>query len=251
LNSIEKAFRILDVFLDTGNDEISLSELARLSGLHLATVNRIASLLVKLRYMNQVGQRSKYLLGPKFFQFNSIMGKKEYLGNIAMPHLLKINELTGETTAVLHWDGRNLVYVAGIQTKHLLNIKADSRVSVPLHCTGGGKVVLADKTGPELEEYLKSTELHAYTPNTITDPERLKKHLAQVARDGIAYDDEEYLVGGKEIVAGFRDATGRVVGCIGVLIPSPRASKKEMKRIIPHIKQCAAEISEQLGYKTK
>jgi DNA-binding IclR family transcriptional regulator len=251
INSIEKAFRILDIFLDTGDDEIRLSELAKLSGLHLATVNRIASLLVKLGYLNQVDPRGKYLLGPKFLMFNSITEKKGKLSNIAMPHLIKISELTGETTAIFYWDGRNLVYVDEVQKKHPLNVDTKSRVNVPLYCTGGGKIVLADKTEQELEEYLENADMQAYTPNTITDHARLKSHLAQVARDDIAYDNEEYIVGVREVVAGFRDVTGRIAGYIGVTVPSARATEEYLGKIAPHLKQSAVDISKQLGYRVK
>ena len=88
-----------------------------------------------------------------------------------------------------------------------------------------------------------------YTPNTITDLNEIKKHLLTVAREGVAYDDEEHITGVRNVTAGIKDSTGKVVSCVGVLGPSVRLNRSKIKEILPYVKGCAMQISRGLGYR--
>ena len=87
---LDKAFSILDIFLCFDDYEIRLSELARISGLHIATVSRIVSKLADYGYLSQAETRGKYMLGTKFLEFSVIIEKSNIIRRIARPYLLKI-----------------------------------------------------------------------------------------------------------------------------------------------------------------
>ena len=60
MKSLHKALDILETFLEVGSGEIRLSEIAKITGIHKATVNRIASVFVARGYLNQLERRGKY-----------------------------------------------------------------------------------------------------------------------------------------------------------------------------------------------
>jgi len=250
MKSLNKALDILEIFLDINGTEIRLSELAKLSGLNKATVYHIVSALVDRGYMSQTERRGKYVLGAKFLNFSTIIRQKEKIKDIAMPHLIKLNQLTKEAVALFtSLDGERVVFVEGIHSKYPLKIIPDLGSMVPSYCTGIGKIFLARKTERELEEYFHNTDIRAYTPNTITDLNHLKSHLTTVAKEGVAYDDEELCLGSRQVAAGIRDAEERLVAGIGVFGPSVRLTRARLKEITPDVKHCAMAISIDLGYR--
>jgi DNA-binding IclR family transcriptional regulator len=63
------------------------------------------------------------------------------------------------------------------------------------YCSGIGKVLLAHLPEAERETYLAAGPFVALTPQTITDPGRLRAELQNVVAQGFAHDDEEIAIG--------------------------------------------------------
>ena len=107
----------------------------------------------------------------------------------------------------------------------------------------------AQMTDKELETYFNSNDMIAYTTNTITNLNQLKTHLLTIVNEGVAFDDEEFKFGTRNVAAGIKDVEGRFIASIGVLAPSVRLTRAKMVEIAPEVKRCAVEISKVLGYK--
>ena len=58
-----------------------------------------------------------------------------------------------------------------------------------------------------------------YKPNTITNPDELRKELEKVRQQGFAVSTEELTEGTRSIAAPIRDYTGKVVCAITVVGP--------------------------------
>ena len=93
--------------------------------------------------------------------------------------------------------------------------------------------------------------LAARTPQTITDPQTLKKLLEGVRARGCAIEDEESELGMRCIAAPLRNDVGEVVAAIGLAGPVSRLSKKALSTYIPHVIETAAAISARLGYRAR
>jgi len=248
MKSLQKAIDVLELFL--GNeDEISLSELAKSSGFNKSTVNRIAAIFVKRGYLKQIEKRGKYSLGMKFLDFSGIIKSRIKIRDIAMPYMIKLSQLAKDSVMLSVWDGRKAVFSETIPAKYPLRIIPDEGTKIPLHCTGVGKIFLADMTEPELESYFSTTKLQPCTANTITEPNQLKTHIMRIAKEGVAFDDEEYYLGVRNVSAAIKGSDGNVVAAIGVLGPSVRLTRAKLNELTPIVKSCALEISRDLGYK--
>jgi IclR family transcriptional regulator, KDG regulon repressor len=46
-----------------------------------------------------------------------------------------------------------------------------------------------------------------------------------------------------------RNGEGRLVGAIGVIAPSVRLTRARMAELVPDVKECALNISRELGYR--
>lgn len=251
MKSLHKALDILELFTN-GKGEMALGEIAEQSGFNKATVSRIASSLVKRGYLAQREKRGKYSLGMVFLHFSGIIKSRIKLREIAIPHLVKLGEIVGESTTLAVWDGREVMLIEIIhQTTDAsspLKVIMDEGTGPPLHCTSVGKVILAHMTEEELKNYFTKDKLQTFTSNTVTKIGEMKKHLALIRREGVGTDDEEFAIGVRGIAAALRNGEGSIIGVIGILAPSVRMSLEHMKEISPDIKDCASAISRELGY---
>ena len=252
MKSLNKALDILNVFLKVHNKELKLSEIARLANLNKATVNRVVSVLLARGYLSQAQKRGKYSLGPQFLYFSGVIKQSATIRDTAMPYLVKLQELVEETVILASFDGKRAFIVEGIHPKHhALRIIPDEGSVTPLYCSSMGKIFLASMTEPELEEYFKNTNVEPYTPNTLSDINLLRRHLMVIAKEDVAYDDEELIVGVRSLAVGIKDPEGKITSCVGIMGPSVRMTRAKMVGLVPDIKLCAAEISQALGYQDK
>ncbi len=247
MTTIEKAIDVLEIFL-TRDDEISLSELARLSGLNITTTHRIVVTLAKRGYLSQKQKRQKYSLSTKFLQYSNVLSRRMKIRDIAFPIADALNKMVGESVNIAITDRNEVVYIEHIETNKSLRIFTQVGNRVPLYCTGVGKVFLAQMSDEELQNSINSTDLLPHTVNTVTDIERLKKELEQVKTEGVATDNEEMEIGVKCIASPVKNSEGNVIAAISVSGPTARLGNKRVNEIKMLVKSCAAEVSRALGY---
>ena len=80
-----------------------------------------------------------------------------------------------------------------------------------------------------------------------TNPEKIKKILDDVKKDGYAVTLAENHPDMGGIAAPIRDLAGEVIASCGVAIPSFRMNTDLINRFIPMVLNAASEVSELLG----
>ncbi|OGO31511.1 MAG: hypothetical protein A2Z29_10560 [Chloroflexi bacterium RBG_16_56_11] len=243
---INKAFSILELFLDHGS-ELALDDISRLSGLNKPTARRIALALVECGYLRQPKKRGKYSLGMKFLDFSGFIKMNNNVLRITAPHLMDLKQQVNESVTIALWDGTKTALCQSFLADHPLTVVPDEGTRLVLHATSVGKAILAELTDGELNRYVDN-HLAQYTPNTITDINDLKKHLMIVKQEGVAFDDEEYDAGIRGIAAPLKNGEGNVVGSVGILGPTVRLTRARVRECVPVIKKSALDISRELGY---
>jgi DNA-binding IclR family transcriptional regulator len=112
----------------------------------------------------------------------------------------------------------------------------------PLHCTALGKALLAFG---DLE--LPPT-LEAFTPRTITDPDRLRQDLEQVRGQGYAVDDEEFDLGVRCIAVPVFDFRGKATGSIGISGPATRVTPERLSELAASVVEIGKALSERMSF---
>jgi DNA-binding IclR family transcriptional regulator len=82
-----------------------------------------------------------------------------------------------------------------------------------------------------------------YTPNTITDPDRLRDELDAVRERGWAQDKAEHEAFINCIGAPLKDGTGRVVGAVSVSVPDVLLNYEQVLELLPELLATANAIS--------
>lgn len=120
-----------------------------------------------------------------------------------------------------------------------------ARIGENAHALSLGKIALSLLDEPGLERYI-SHGLRAFTPATITSPDRLHAELADIRAGGIAFDREEFAPDFCCLGAPVRDARGRAVAALGISM-SARSFELERKQLSDVLRDVADHASETTG----
>ena len=115
------------------------------------------------------------------------------------------------------------------------------------HCTAAGKILLACLPPDRLNRVL-SGELERYTPQTVTDRDRLLAELGEARRLGYAVAQEEMEAGLNAVAAPIRDYSGQVIAAASIAGPAYRVTPELFAHLAAQVKEIADRISRQLGY---
>jgi DNA-binding IclR family transcriptional regulator len=159
-----------------------------------------------------------------------------------------LRDRTGETVQVSVLDGLEVVYVQRLDSTHTLRFFLNLGRRNWVHCTSSGKVLLAALPRADLDKLINGWDLPAVTPYTITDPELLKKELAEVRELGFGRNRNEAEVGTMSVGAPIRDAGAKVVAAISVAGPIPRVDAN-IHGVTYSVMEAAAVASRRLGYR--
>jgi IclR family KDG regulon transcriptional repressor len=247
LSSVASSIRLLKAFSEE-QVEIGISDLAKRLGVAKSTVHRLAVTLVADGMLEQNPDTGKYRLGLSLFRLGSLVRQRMNVSNEGRSLLRELREKVDETVHCAVLDGAEIMYVFNLEGTQAIRMRADIGVRKPAYCTAEGQVLLAYQS-PEVVDRVIARGMPARTPQTITDPEALKKVLEGIRARGYAIEDEESEIGMRCIAAPLLNDAGEVVAAVGVAGPVTRLSKKALSGYLPHVMETAAAISARLGHR--
>lgn len=245
VQSLERGLAVLRAFSQE-HPSLTLSEVARLTGLTRATARRLVLTFVALGYLCSDGRQ--FELTSKVLDLGYAYLSSVGIGDIAQPFMEALSELTHESVSAAVLDGAEIVYVARVPTKRIMAISLALGSRLPAAITSMGRVLLADLEPGQLAVFLDGPRPEPRTERTITEPARLRGVLDEVRRQGWALVDQELEDGVRSIATALRDRRGRAIAAINVSTHAGRVSLKELKAtFLPALLDTAAEINLQLA----
>lgn len=213
-----KAVTILRAY--TPDDQVlSLAELTRRTGLHKATVHRLARDLVGARLLDRVG--TGYRLSGGLFELGMRASVERSLLEVAMPFLQDLYERTHETVHLGMREGSEVVYVAKIGGHRQAKSPSRTGGRMPLHCTAIGKALLAH-ADPLLQREILLAPLERRTPHTVVAPGLLRRQLERVVETGVALEREESAPGINCVAAPVFGPADELLAAISITGPTSR-----------------------------
>jgi IclR family transcriptional regulator, pca regulon regulatory protein len=224
---------------------LTITDVAEATGLTRATARRFLLTLVRMGYVRNEGR--EYWLRPRVLELGYA-----YLAGIELPEAAKpfMDELVdevGESTSIAVRDDDDIVYVAHAAPQRVMTINVPVGGRDPLYCTALGRVLLAAEPPDEIDRYLKSADLTAYTGATITDPAGLRLALARVEADGYSLIEDELEDGLVALAVPVRDADSAVIAAMNVCSYSLRTSPEELvRRGLPLLRKTVSAIEAEM-----
>src|SRR5204863_8004436 len=99
----------------------------------------------------------------------------------------------------------------------------------------------------ELDGHL-AQPLPRFTPNTVTNPDDLRRQLGAVRTNEYAFSEEELEVGLNAVAAPILSLEGTVVAALSASGPAYRLTPDSLTRVAGQTASAAAQISARLGY---
>jgi DNA-binding IclR family transcriptional regulator len=240
-NAAGRLLAVLDAF-GPRNRALSLSDIARRSGLSLSTAHRLVHELVSWGALER-DLNGCYSIGVRLLELAALAPRGLDLREAAFPCLDDLHHRTRGNVHLAVRDGMQVVYVEAIRAcaTHPTSGKAGDRW--PLHATGTGLVLLAF-ADRELQEQALGRPLERYTPLTITDPAQLRRKLAQVRQSGYAVAVGQITLPDLVVAVPVRDPFGGLAAAISVVVESARAKPQVLARMLT---DASTEITRRLA----
>jgi DNA-binding IclR family transcriptional regulator len=246
IQAIERAVAILNTF-SAEEPELGVTELAERLELHKSTVHRFLVNLEAAGLVERNRHTSRYRLGLRIFELGGLVLQQMNLWDEALPFLEGLVRDSGETGHLAVLDGGEAVYIEKVEARRALRIPSAIGRGYPAHATSLGKVLLAHLDDSARDAVIDERGLPRCTPNTITDPDRLREELARIRQRGYAVDDEEYEDGLRCIGAPIVGHTGQVVAALGIGGPVTRVTPTRIDELAELVMAAAGSLSRRMG----
>jgi IclR family transcriptional regulator, pca regulon regulatory protein len=218
VQSLARGLSVIRAF-DEHNVELTLSDVARATGLTRAAARRFLLTLADLGYVRTDGRW--FSLSARVLELGYAYLSSLSLPEVAEPHLERLVAEVHESSSVSVLDGEDIVYVARVPTARIMTVSIDA--------------------------YLDRVDLLPLSPRTVTSPDILRSELAKVRRQGWALVDQELEEGLRSVAAPIRDRSGKTVAAMNLSAHASRMTIAAARRdLIPPLLATAGKIEADL-----
>lgn len=247
VRALAKGLAVIEAF-DAHSPSMTLSEVAKKTGLSRGTARRLLLTLAELGYAGFDGKH--FSLQPRALNLGFAYLHSRSLWQLGQPYMVELVERVHESCSIAVLDGSEIVYVARVPTAaRIMSINLGIGTRLPGFATSMGRVLLAGLAVEEVKRLLEQVSpLPKYTPKTISDPAALLREIDLVRRQGWALVDQELETGLRSIAAPIVDSSARVVAALNIGTHASRwPIQKLTQEVLPLLKQTAASISGLVG----
>ena len=191
--AIDKCFSILQLFAESKHS-LGISEIAKQLELSKSTVFNIIYTLEDLDILEQC-HNGKFQFGTLLYLLGNETGKRSELIQTIHPYLDKINRKTKLSAFLGIRSGLRAIIIDKVDTAYDIKISSEIGMQLPLLAGAGGKALLCQLKDEEIDQLLTENTLKQLTSKTCIDKTRFKKEVLKIRKDGIAFDDGEYIEG--------------------------------------------------------
>jgi IclR family pca regulon transcriptional regulator len=245
VQSLERGLAVIRAF-NAGAPELTLSDVARSTGLTRAAARRFLLTLADLGYVRTDGKY--FSLTARVLELGYSYLSSLSLPEVAQPHLERLSAEVRESSSVSVLEGTDIVYVARVAVSRIMTVTINVGTRFPAYATSMGHVLLAGLDADRLTEYLASADLERLTAHTLTSPAALRTELVRVREQGWALVDQELEEGLRSVAAPVRDRSGAVVAAVNVSTHASRTTPESVRtEMIPPLLAAAERIGADLA----
>ncbi|KOV97527.1 IclR family transcriptional regulator [Streptomyces sp. NRRL B-1140] len=228
IESLARGLTVLTAFGE-GRPELTLTEVARATGLARATARRA---LITYDHLGLVATTGRtFTLTPRVLSLGFPPLSRTSLPEIAQPHLADLTSRIHESTslAVLSDSGEEIQCTARVATARVMSVNIAVGTRLPAYATALGRVLLADAPA-------------GTAPDTADEGA-----LASVRSQGYALVDEELEEGLRSLAVPIRDRSGRVVAALNTAMHASRHTPSAcVTGLLPELTTTATRIQTDL-----
>lgn len=250
----ERSLSIIDIIQRLGG--ATRNELTTELDMAKSTIHVHLHTLVNHGYLVKEGE--VYHIGLRFLNRGEYARSRKKAYVLAENTVSELsNHIDEEVEFVVENNGRGILVHESFHPDSQFNSKIDNRresstsagIYYYLHSIATGKAILAEYPENRVGEILDEWGLPTQTEKTITDRNELLRDLEKIRECGMAFADEEYVDGLREVGRRVKNPDGSVLGAIAVIGPTYRFTNERYTDEIPellveHVTELEEEIED-------
>jgi DNA-binding IclR family transcriptional regulator len=159
----------------------------------------------------------------------------------------RVAAITGESIFLTVRDGGNSVCIESAEGKHRVRLTQRIGAVLPLHAGAAAKVLLAYMPEPERQNIVKTLDLRALGPGTITGRMELERKIRAIRSRGFDVSREEVDVGSCGVAVPVFAEKGEVVAALASGGPIYRFTDKKIKQLVDRLSRASQMIGKNLA----
>ncbi|HEX9115989.1 MAG TPA: IclR family transcriptional regulator [Anaerolineae bacterium] len=249
LSAVRTVNRISDILncFSSGEPVLGLTAISNRLGLPRSTAHRLLTALESQGFLTRAPYGHGYQLGYHLLRWGLLAQATLDLRNEALPVLRRLAEVTGETAIVSVLDGEEGLCVDIVDSPHPVRLAMQAGQRLHLHAGASAKVLWAFLSEAEIRRLLEHLDLVPLQPNTIVEPEALRRELAAIRSRGYATSFEETDQGAMGIAVPVYDHAGQPIAGIGIAAPLARIPPESVAAVVPRVLEAGRELSARIG----
>lgn len=239
--TVGKAVRVLDVV--AAEQPVRFTRLMERLDVPRATLHRL------LKHLNEEGfvalrADGAYELGVHLMRLAASSWAGSSLRLVAEPHLVALQEATGETVHLGVLARDEVAYLDKVDARRAVRMHSQVGNASPLYCTGVGKAILAALPDDRLLPLLERLDYHPFTPTTATSVSEVLSAVRATRAEGVAHDREEHEPGIRCVAAAILVAGTDEVAAVSVTAPAYRLGDDDISLWKREVARTAARIED-------
>ncbi len=240
MQSLERGLSVLTAF-DAEHPTLTLSDVARLTGLDRAAARRFLYTFVDLGYMRVDGR--SFSLRPKLLELATPIFLPSACRRFP-PRICaswRMRSMNRPTCPIM--ENNENVCIAHVPIRRIWTATITVGTRLPLLGTASGRTLVAWLDPQTIQALLVKCKLPQITRFTKSNSKELEAELVRVRKQGWAYVDQELEEGLRVVAVPVRDPNGKVIASISVSTLASSASRDDiLHNMLPPVQHAAAMI---------
>lgn len=239
-----KVMSLVEVLLAT-EEYMGIRELAQRTGIPKSTVQRILASMEENGWVTQDIKTQSYRIGFKLLSLTNSWRLRLELTRQAHDIMVSLCEESRQTILLLVQDGYRGICQDKVEPERTIKLVAETGKVFPLHAAACGKILLA-YAHTSLQNHILASELEAFTPVTIINPQQLKDEIVTIHKNGRAISVEEMTCGAAEIAVPLLNPDGSLIAALSIAGPK-FDMEPQLERFELLLRDAANRIIKRLG----
>ncbi|WP_303290147.1 IclR family transcriptional regulator C-terminal domain-containing protein [Marinobacter sp. SS5-14b] len=242
VGALASGLEVLQAF-DAEHPRMTLSEVAVRTDMDRAKARRFLLTLHALGFVKRNGRQ--FELTPRVLQLGYAYQASNQYRAVIQQYLEDITAELGESSSLAVLDGQDVVYVVRSAARHrLMAITLSVGTRLPAAYTSMGRVLLAQLSPSELDEFLERVSLERFTESSVTDKGRLRAQIELARQQGYAVVDQELDLGLRSVAVPAFSGGGELLGALNISTNAARVDMNTLKTVyLPRLQKAAEAVS--------
>lgn len=239
--------KALDILKTIGAREMSASEICQALSMNKTTAHRLLQTLQNEHFIERDELTKQYRIGLQLVELCSSRLSDVEVVTESRPYLLELVKTIQHTVHLGVYSSGNAVYVDKIDILPRIRMYSQIGKAIPVYCSALGKSLLFSHTDEEILAILRQYGMHAFTQNTITEPDAYLDQIHTARLNGYSVDLGEHEEDVCCLAAPIYNYRGKIIAAISASGYRPEDMPQD--GALTALLETSRKISRRLGYR--